>query len=159
MQPGNNRTYADVTAPLRKLTNKNVKLYWSQECKESFKELKFLLTAKAVMANFEVGRQTRLYVDHGPEGVASTVAQLHGKDWRPVLYTGRSLTETEKRYSKVEGESLGVLTGIRTLRTNGLGFIQFNDLFMVIFLVRWLAPWLEWSIASDVCVVGGRATC
>ena len=94
MRPGNNHTYADVTAPLRKLTNKNVKFYWSRECKEIFKELKSLLTAKAVMANVEVGRETRLYVDHRPQGAASTVVQLHRNDWKPVLYMGRSLTET-----------------------------------------------------------------
>ena len=34
--------------------------------------------------------------------------------WRPVFYTSRALTKTEQNYSKVEGESLGVLTGILT---------------------------------------------
>ena len=37
--------------------------------------------------------------------------------WRPVNYTGRTKTKTEKKYSKVEGESLGVLTGIKMNKT------------------------------------------
>ena len=77
MRPGNGRTYADVTEPLRKLTNKNLKFIWSNECEKSFNELKDLLTANTVMANFETDRKTRLYVDHGPSGVAATVAQEH----------------------------------------------------------------------------------
>ena len=32
--------------------------------------------------------------------------------WRPVTYSGRAKTETELQYGKVDGESLGVLTGI-----------------------------------------------
>ena len=68
------------------------------------------------MANFEVGKRTRLYIDHGPEGVASTMAKLHGRDWRPVYYTERLLMDRKKIYSKVEGESLGVLAGLRTNR-------------------------------------------
>ena len=66
------------------------------------------------MANFEVGKRTRLYIGHSPEGVAYTVAKLHRRDWRPVYYTERSLMDREKIYSKVEGESLGVLAGLRT---------------------------------------------
>ena len=119
MKPGKDKTYADVTAPLRKLTNKSVRFAWSKECNQSFLELKCLLCSGAVLANYEVGRKTRIYVDHGPQGVAATVAQLHKipgsseEAWRPVHYTSRALTKTEQGYSKVEGESLGVLSGIK----------------------------------------------
>ena len=77
MKPGKNKTYADVTAPLRKLTNKSVRFAWSKECDQSFLELKGLLCSRAVLANYEVGRKTRIYVDHGPQGVAATIAPLH----------------------------------------------------------------------------------
>ena len=65
------------------------------------------------MANFETDRKTNLYVDRGPSGVAATVAQEHSvlgstvTVWKSVLFTSRMLIETEKHYSKVEGESLG----------------------------------------------------
>ena len=50
--------------------------------------------------------------------MGATVAQeyrVEGVDhpvWRPVTYTGRAKTEAELQYGKVDGESLGVLTGI-----------------------------------------------
>ena len=67
--------------------------------------MKELLSSEAVLANYEVGRKTRLYVDHGPQGVAATVAQLHsvrGSEdaWKPVEHSSRALTETEQGYSK-----------------------------------------------------------
>ena len=60
--------------PLRKLKNKNIRFNWTKECKDSFAEFKRLLTTQTVMANFETNRKTRLYVDHVPTGVTSTVA-------------------------------------------------------------------------------------
>ena len=92
-------TYADLTAPLRKLTTKNARFKWSSECQESFQDLKDLLSCKTVLANYEVDRKTRLYVDHGPHGIASTVAQLHelpdSKEaaWRPVQYSSRAMAK------------------------------------------------------------------
>ena len=70
--------------------------------------------------NYDSNRSTRLYVDHGPEGIASTVTQRYDipgrktPEYRPVTYSSRSLKKAEKGYSKVEGESLGVLSGIMT---------------------------------------------
>ena len=122
MRPGKGRTYSDVTLPLRKLTNKNIKFVWTKECEDSFKELKVLLCSDTVMANFELDRPTRRYVDHGPCGVAGTVAQEYDipgttqKAWRPVHHTSRSLTPTEQGYSKVEGESLAVYSQMVTNR-------------------------------------------
>ena len=71
------KTYSGLIEPLRKLVIKNVRFKWTQECKDDFAELKRLLTAHAVMANFKSNKRTRLYVDHGPTGVASTLAQEH----------------------------------------------------------------------------------
>ena len=70
-----------------------------------------------VLAGYDPKQFTRIYVDHGPEGVASTVAQRYdmpGKqepEYRPVAYSSRSLKAAEMNYSKVEGESLAVLSG------------------------------------------------
>jgi hypothetical protein len=72
MRPGNGRTYSDVTKPLRKLTNWKAKFVWSKGCEHSFQQLKELLCCDTVMANYELDKETRLYVDHGPAGVAGT---------------------------------------------------------------------------------------
>ena len=74
------------------------------------------------MANYELDKKTRIYVDHGPAGVAGTIVQDHElpdtmeKAWRPVNHTSRALTTTEQGYSKVEGESLAVYSQIMTNR-------------------------------------------
>ena len=71
-----------------------------------------------VMANYDQERKTRLNCDDGPQGVAATVAQEYKMDgvdhtvWRPVNYTSRAKTEADMDYGKVDGERLGVLSGM-----------------------------------------------
>ena len=70
--------------------------------------------------SYDPARATRVYVDHGPEGVASTIAQRYDvpgqrePEWRAVAHHSRSLKKAEKGYSKGEGESLALLCGIKT---------------------------------------------
>ena len=112
MKPAQGRTDADVTAPLRQMTAKHAKFRWTEQCEESFKELKQLLMS-------DKARKTRVYCDDGPLGLGATVAQeyrVEGLDHpilRPVTYTGRAKTEAELQYGKVDRESLGVLTGMK----------------------------------------------
>ena len=74
------------------------------------------------MVNYDVDRHTRLYVHHGPVGIAATVAQQYVDEatgdvvYRPVHHNSRVLTPTEERYGKVEGESLALLSGIKSNR-------------------------------------------
>ena len=121
MRPSRERTYADVTLPLRRLTAQHVRFRWTEECKGAFEELKQLLVASTVMVHWDVEKATRIYVDHGPAGVAGTVAQNHAGPgepacWRPVHYASRSLTPAETKYGKVDGESLAVMSMILTNR-------------------------------------------
>ena len=120
MQPDDGSTIADITAPLRKLTRNDARFKWTKECDDSFRRIKNLLCSKRVIAAYDPKRKTRLYVDDGPEGVAGTLAQaypppdIEGKVvWKPVNYTARAKEKPEKGYSKVEGESLALMSGIK----------------------------------------------
>ena len=64
--------------------------------------------------------ETRLYIDHGPEGIASTVAQLYKEGnnpgWKVVHHKSRSLITAERNYTKPEGESLAIYSRIKMNR-------------------------------------------
>ena len=118
MRVGAEETYADITLPLRKLTGKGVRFKWTEDCGRSFERLKELLSSDTVLMSYEPTRKTRLYVDHGPSGLASSVCQQYHepgqpKQWRMVTHKSRSLQKAELNYEKIEGESLGVLWGIK----------------------------------------------
>ena len=120
MRVGPRETYSDVTKPLRELTRHGKHFRWDEECRSSFRRLRDLLAADSVLVNYDPKRRTRVYVDHGPEGIASTIAQAYKvegerKDqWRTVYHTSRALTKAEKNYGKIEGESLAVFSGTKT---------------------------------------------
>ena len=135
MRPDKGRTYADITSPLRQLTAHGKHFKWTEECEKSFNTLKELLRADTVLANYDPAKPTRVYVDHGPEGVASTLTQGHvipGQrelQYRAINYHSRSLTKAEKGYGKIEGESLAVLAGIKanSMYLYGTEFEVVND--------------------------------
>ena len=96
----------------------NVRFNWTKECEEAFQELKELITASTVAVHWDPAKETRLYVDHGPQGIGGTVAQNHSRpgekpSWRPVHYSSRALTKAETNYGKVDGESLAVASMIQ----------------------------------------------
>ena len=109
--------HANVTAPLRKLTHTNVRFEWTKECQATFEELKSRLSDKTVLVPYVPHLENRLYVDHGPEGIASTVAQHHKEGnnpgWKAVHHNSRSLIPAEQNYSKPEGESLAIYSDIK----------------------------------------------
>ena len=119
------KSYPELTQPLRSLAKKNVRFSWGLEQEQSFKELKDRLCSDNVMAPYDTGKDTRLYVDSSPVGTQSTVAQKHiveGEEiWKPVNHTSRAWTPTEARYSQIERESNGILTGMHMNKMFTLG--------------------------------------
>ena len=118
--------YPALTAPLRELTRKRTKFQWTQKHQRHFELIKGRMCSGRVMVPYEVGRETRLYADGGPEGAQATVAQKYdhpkaGVQWRPVAHSSRAWTEAEKRYSQIEKESNALLTGILSNKMYLLG--------------------------------------
>ena len=113
---GSEESFPDLTAPLRRLTRKNVRFAWGNAEEKAFCKLKERLCSSKVLMPYDTRLETRLYVDSSPTGTQATLAQRHtidGEDfWRPVNHTSRSWTPVESRYSQIERESNGILTGM-----------------------------------------------
>ena len=123
-EPGQ-RSYPELTEPLRALTKKYARFRWGRREDEAFKELKERLCSEKVLAPYDLSKKTRLYVDSSPTGTQAMVGQLHIIDgeecWRPVNHTSRAWTTAEAGYGQVERESNGILTGMCMNRMYTLG--------------------------------------
>ena len=91
------KSYVELTAPLRYLTRQQVKFKWTDEMEANFQEIKSRLCEDMVMVPYDPARETRVYSDSGPEGTQATVAQLYqhpekGETWRPVHHMARAWT-------------------------------------------------------------------
>ena len=124
-------TFSDMTSPLRRLLHKGQKFTWTQECERAVQKLKTALTSETVMGAFSAEHETQLVVDRGPEGIAATVMQKDPdtSQWRPINYTSRAKTPTERNYSPIEGESLAIMSGILSNRMYlyGIPFTAVTD--------------------------------
>ena len=77
------------------------------------------------MVQFDTALSTRLYVNSSYAGTQATVAHEHivkeHSYWRPVEHTSSACAPAESRYSQMERESNGILTGVSTNRMYTLG--------------------------------------
>ena len=54
-----------------------------------------------------MGKDTRVYLDAGPSGLAAMLVQLSSDGiWRPITFASRSLTKIERKYSQIKMEAL-----------------------------------------------------
>ena len=101
--------FSEITAPLRFLTHKNADWKWTSREQNSVEALQNALSSDAVIGYYEIGRETKLKVDAGPNGLGLILLQKKEENqWQPVECASRSLTETEKCYLQLEKEALAI---------------------------------------------------
>ncbi|WMV18624.1 hypothetical protein MTR67_012009, partial [Solanum verrucosum] len=83
-----------ISAPLTKLTQKEVKFQWSDACERSFQELKNKLTSTPVLVLPEGTEGYVVYCDASGVGLGCVLMQ-HGK---VIAYASRQLRSHEKNY-------------------------------------------------------------
>ena len=94
--------FSDNTKPLRELTKKNVNFKLTEKERESFKQVKQMLTSDTVMAYFNGTKQMELTTDASPWGLSAILSQKTPgtDDRRIVAYVRRSLSTTEQKYHR-----------------------------------------------------------
>ena len=116
--------FAAVAAPLHRLTKKDEKFEWSEECETAFCRLKSLLTEAPVLVypRFGEGEQFLLETDASGIGLGAVLSQKQsdGK-YHPVAYASRSLQPNEKNYPISELETLAIVWAVKYFRAYLLG--------------------------------------
>jgi len=96
-----------MLSPLYKLLQKNVDWTWGERQQKAFQEAKGALVSAEILANYDPDERLILQCDASPFGIGPTNMQ------RPVAFTSRSLSPTEKKYAQLDKEALAIGFGVR----------------------------------------------
>ena len=83
---------------------------WGPAQEEAFQKVKEELTKPTVLALYNPNAKTKIRADASAYGLGAVLLQHHEReDWKPIAYTSKSMSETEKRYSQIEKEALALV--------------------------------------------------
>jgi len=101
-----------ISAPLTKLTQKNVKFQWSEACEKSFLELKERLTTVPILAVPSGSGGYIVYCDASRVRLGYVLMQ-HGK---VIAYASRQLKKHERNYPTHDLEMAAVMFSLKIWR-------------------------------------------
>ena len=107
--------YARVARPLHDLVSgKNAKkkrsvVEWTEDCEQSFNQLKRLCSNTPVLAYPDYKQNFKLYTDASESGLGAVLAQIKEDGLeRPVAYASRTLSKSERNYDAHKLEFLAL---------------------------------------------------
>jgi hypothetical protein len=106
------RNFAKIASPLIRATIRATKLVWNDECELAFEELKQILTSELVLQLPDFNKPFRIYADACQYGVGAALEQpsdVDVKQWKPVAFFSKHLSETQQKYSTSERELLAII--------------------------------------------------
>ena len=99
--------FPSITAPSRRLTEKNAKWKWGEEEQSAFGSVRDSISEHTILSYHGVGKDTRVYLAAGSSDLAAMLVQLSSDEIRrPITFASRSLTKIECKYSQIEREAL-----------------------------------------------------
>ena len=115
---------AELTAPLRELTKKNVHFKWEHQHQMALENIKKELCSAQVLSYYDPNPEavTILQCDASMKGLGAWLRQIdqNGNE-NIVAMASRALTDTESRYSNIERECLAVTFGLEKFEYYLLG--------------------------------------
>ena len=98
---------AQLSQPLRELLKSNTTWIWTPNHDEAFLKLKNEVSSPRVLAHYDCNAETKISVDASSHGLGAVLLQHQdNRDWKPVAFASRSLTDTESHYAQIEKEAL-----------------------------------------------------
>ena len=110
------KNYRDIASPLYSLTRKDVPFVWSEKCQNSFESLKEALQNAPTLGYPDFNETFILETDASQIAISFILSQYQKGDHVVLQYGGKTLKESEKRYSTTEREALAIFIGITTYK-------------------------------------------
>lgn len=119
------KDFSRIAAPMTQLTRKGISFVWTDQCQQSFNELKNKLTTSPVLILPESGVGYVIYTDASHQGLGCVLMQRD----RVVAYASRQLRTHEKNYPTHDLELAAVVFALRLWRHYLMGesFEIFTD--------------------------------
>ncbi len=109
------KDFAQIASPLNKLTSKNVKFDWTENCQKAFDTLKRALVSAPVLSYPDFTLPFQLYVGASQTGIGLTLGQIVDGKEVVVACAGGDFNQAGRNYSATEREALAVIDGIKHL--------------------------------------------
>ncbi|KAG7599514.1 Retrotransposon gag domain [Arabidopsis suecica] len=105
--------FASMSQPMTRLTGKDTKFQWSEECEKSFSELKTMLTSAPVLVLPEEGEPYMVYTDASITGLGCVLMQKGSV----IAYASRQLRKHEGNYPTHDLEMAAVVFALKIWRS------------------------------------------
>ena len=104
---------ANLQEPISQLTQKDVAFVWEKPQQEAFDKLKSVINSAPVLAYFNNSKETVLSGDANSTGLGAVIMQ----EGKPVVFSSKTLTPSEKMYANIEREPLAIVWGTQKFLT------------------------------------------
>ena len=105
---------ASLLHPLHILLRAKQLWHWSKACEQAFQKAKKRLVEAPVLAHYDPELPIVLAADASAYEVGAVIShKLPDGSERPVAFTSRTLSTSEKNYAQVEKEALPLIFGVR----------------------------------------------
>ena len=101
--------FSKIAKPMTKLLEKNKDFKWTQECQNSFEELKKRLTSAPVLVLPDVTKKFDIYCDASRQGLGCVLMQ----EGQVVAYASRQLRKHEEKYPTHDLELAAVVHALK----------------------------------------------
>ncbi|CAG2242289.1 unnamed protein product [Mytilus edulis] len=99
--------------PLYKVTEKNQKFVWTEECQQSFEELKTTLISAPILAYPTREDLFILDTDASNDGMGAVLSQLQDGVEKVICYFSKTFSRSERKYCVTRRELLAVVASIK----------------------------------------------
>ncbi len=104
---------AEKTQPLRDILQKKNMWAWGEPQQRAFENIKQDLSTSPRLALYDLKEPTVVSVDASSYGLGAVLLQIQGvKQLKPIAYTSRALTNTERKYTQIKKKALSCHLGL-----------------------------------------------
>ena len=105
--------FSEIARPLHKLTEKGVRLKWTEDCSTAFFQLKSKLITTPILAHPDFSKSFILDVDICDQSIGAVISQKIDEEEYAIAYASRTLSKTERQYCVTRKELLALVTFVK----------------------------------------------